>query len=145
MMAMLQLGCCPRRRWGKSELYAFTNVYVADVTVGGRVAGRDPEPPLQIGEEVEAPVHAARHAGADADDVAPRRGEAELGVVGRDAVDLAPRDVEVGADGGQVLGGEPAAIGLDRLERREEPRPLRRKRGEDLVDRSRGHGRAVPG
>jgi hypothetical protein len=116
-----------------------------DLAVGGRVARRDAEPPAEVGEEVEAPVHAARHARADADDVAPRRGEAEFRVVGRDAVDLAPRDVEVRGDGRQVLRGEPAAIGLDGLERREEPRPLRRERGEQLVDRSRAHRRATSG
>ncbi len=114
------------------------------LAVGRRVPRRDAEPPLELGKQPEASVHAAGDARANADDVTPRRGETELRVVGRDAVDLAPRDVEVGGHRREVVGGEPPPLRLDALERRQQPRPLRRKGGEERFDLRGGHGHAPP-
>ena len=74
------------------------------LTVGRRVPRRHTQALLELGKQPEASVHAAGDAATDADDVAPRRREAKLRIVSRDAVDLARRDVEVGGDRREILG-----------------------------------------
>ena len=103
-----------------------------DGAVGGGPARADAEAPLGRGEELAAAPERAAHARADANDPSAGRGEPELRVVRRDPPHLALRDAQVRRDSIQRIGGEIALGALDRLERRQEPRPFAGKLRQEL-------------
>ena len=107
--------------------------------VGRRLAGADAEPLLARSEQLAAAHHAAADAGAHPHDPPSRPREPQLGIVARDAPDLALRHAQVRRDAIERLGREPALGLLRRPERRQEPRALTRERGERV--RRVGHRR----
>ena len=100
--------------------------------VSGGLARAEAEPSLARGEQLAAAAELAAHAGANPDDACPGQGEPELRVVRRDAPHLAFRNAQVRRDRLQRLRGEIAFGALDRLERRQEPRPFAGKLRQEL-------------
>src|SRR5438128_7969737 len=69
-------------------------LFERDGAVGGRLAGADAELLLARGEQLESAVDSTADARADADDPLPRPREPQLGIMARDAPDLALRDAQ---------------------------------------------------
>src|SRR5439155_24254672 len=100
--------------------------------VGGGLARAEAEPPLARDEQLAAAPELAAHSRANPDGACPGRGEPELPVVRRHAPHPALRDAQVRRDRLQRLWGEIAFGALDRLERRQEPRPFAGKLRQEL-------------
>ena len=83
------------------------------LAVRGGAVRLDAEAALERFEQLAPALHPARHAHADPRDPTAGRDQAELGIVGGDAVGLAQGHAQVLGDGGQRLGRYPALRVLD--------------------------------